>query len=254
MLVQRTLQRFDETFGTTAVSPGPGRLDQADHARDREPVPPVVRGLLDRSTVALSRILEGLSTPVRSPALTKQRKLLLRRVSELIGGPECRVVLAMSTARSLDRVGTQLGLVSRRRRPTPAAGPAPPAGPARPRPRADAAADRRQPTAPEGPHEPVTSRGSAHRSAMVSRRSPSDRTESSRSGNDSVAHTTGLFVPGTTHHRILEVGGRAVNKGVETKAQIAEQHGVSEHSIQRANPDLDRREPRPGAWVPTPVH
>ena len=47
---------------------------------------------------------------MRSPALTKQRKLLLRRVSELIGGPECRVVLAMSTARSLDRVGTQLGL------------------------------------------------------------------------------------------------------------------------------------------------
>ena len=46
----------------------------------------------------------------RRPALTKQRGLLLRRVSALIGGPECRVVLAMSTARSLDRVGTQLGL------------------------------------------------------------------------------------------------------------------------------------------------
>ena len=68
------------------------------------------------------------------------------------------------------------------------------------------------------------------------------------------AHTTGLFVPGTTHHRTLEVGDRAGNKVVETKAQIAEQHGVSEHSIQRANPDLNHREPRPGEWVVIPVH
>ena len=67
------------------------------------------------------------------------------------------------------------------------------------------------------------------------------------------AHTTGLFVPGTTHHRTLEVGGRAGNKGVETKSQIAEQHGVSEPSVQRANPDLNRREPRPGEWVLIPV-
>ncbi|HEY5980461.1 MAG TPA: peptidoglycan-binding domain-containing protein [Microlunatus sp.] len=70
----------------------------------------------------------------------------------------------------------------------------------------------------------------------------------------SSAHTTGLFVPGTTHHRTLEVGDRAGNKVVETKAQIAEQHGVSEHSIQRANPDLNHREPKPGEWVVIPVH
>jgi hypothetical protein len=70
----------------------------------------------------------------------------------------------------------------------------------------------------------------------------------------SSAHTTGLFVPGTTHHRTLEVGDRAGNKVVETKAQIAEQHGVSEHSIQRANPDLNHREPTPGEWVVIPVH
>ena len=111
VLVQRTLQRFDETFGTTSC---PLDLDgwvrramqeiANDSARRARPA--------DRSSVALGRILEGLNTPVRSPALTKQRKLLLRRVSELIGGPECRVVLAMSTARSLDRVGTQLGLSS----------------------------------------------------------------------------------------------------------------------------------------------
>ena len=68
------------------------------------------------------------------------------------------------------------------------------------------------------------------------------------------AHTTGLFVPGTTHHRALEVGDRAGGAVTETKAQIAEQHGVSEHSIQRANSDLNHREPRPGEWVVIPVH
>jgi hypothetical protein len=68
------------------------------------------------------------------------------------------------------------------------------------------------------------------------------------------AHTTGLFVPGTTHHRTLEAGDRAGGAVTETKAQIAEQHGVSEHSIQRANPDLNHREPRPGEWVVIPVH
>ena len=109
VLVQRTLKRFDETFGTASspldldgwIRRAMGEIANGPARRTRP---------VERSSVALSRILEGLSTPVRSPALTKQRKLLLRRVSELIGGPECRVVLAMSTARSLDRVGTQLGL------------------------------------------------------------------------------------------------------------------------------------------------
>ncbi|MET1007089.1 MAG: hypothetical protein ABWX96_16190, partial [Propionibacteriaceae bacterium] len=109
VLVQRTLERFDETFGTTSC---PLDLDGWIRRAMREIASGPARRTrpLERSSVALSRILEGLSTPVRSPALTKQRKLLLRRVSELIGGPECRVVLAMSSARSLDRVGTQLGL------------------------------------------------------------------------------------------------------------------------------------------------
>ena len=109
VLVQRTLQRFDETFGTTTC---PLDLDGWIRRAMREIATGPARRTrpLDHSSVALSRILEGLSTPVRSPGLTKQRKLLLRRVSELIGGPECRVVLAMSTSRSLDRVGTQLDL------------------------------------------------------------------------------------------------------------------------------------------------
>jgi hypothetical protein len=112
VLVQRTLERFDETFGTTScpldldgwIRRAMQEIAAAPAHRARRPA--------GRSSVALSRVLEGLNTPVRSPALTKQRKLLLRRVSELIGGPECRVVLAMSTARSLDRVGAQLGLSS----------------------------------------------------------------------------------------------------------------------------------------------
>ena len=70
----------------------------------------------------------------------------------------------------------------------------------------------------------------------------------------SSAHSTGLIVPGTTHHRTLEIVDRAGNTVVENKVQIAEQHGVSEHSIQRANPDLNHREPRPGEWVLIPVH
>lgn len=108
-LVQRTLQRFDETFGTASCPLDlDGWIRRAMREIAAEPARRPQPG--GRSTVALGRILEGLCTPVRSPALTKQRKLLLRRVSELIGGPECRVVLAMSSNRSLDRVGTQLGL------------------------------------------------------------------------------------------------------------------------------------------------
>lgn len=111
VLVQRTLERFDETFGTTACPLDlDGWIRRAMQEIARSPAGRTRPA--DRSFAALGRILEGLNTPVRSPALTKQRKLLLRRVSELIGGPECRVVLAMSTARSLDRVGTQLGLSS----------------------------------------------------------------------------------------------------------------------------------------------
>ena len=109
VLVQRTLERFDETFGTTSC---PLDLDGWIRRTMREiaagPARPPRE--VERSSVALGWILEGLSAPVRSPALAKQRKLLLRRVSDLIGGPECRVVLAMSSTRSLDRVGTQLGL------------------------------------------------------------------------------------------------------------------------------------------------
>ena len=67
------------------------------------------------------------------------------------------------------------------------------------------------------------------------------------------AHTTGLFVPGTTQHRTLQVRDRAGRRATETKADIARQHGLAEHTIQRANPSLNHREPRAGEWVLIPV-
>ena len=67
------------------------------------------------------------------------------------------------------------------------------------------------------------------------------------------AHTTGLIVPGTTQHRTLTVTDRAGGRATETKAQIARQHGVLEHTIQRANPKLNHREPKTGEWVLIPV-
>jgi peptidoglycan hydrolase-like protein with peptidoglycan-binding domain len=68
------------------------------------------------------------------------------------------------------------------------------------------------------------------------------------------AHSTGLIVPGTTQHRTLEVTDRAGGRATETKADIGRQHGVAEHAIQRANPNLNHREPKSGEWVLIPVH
>ena len=68
------------------------------------------------------------------------------------------------------------------------------------------------------------------------------------------AFSLGLKVPGTAQHRTLEVRDRAGGRATETKADIARQHGVAEHTIQRANPKLNHREPRAGEWVLIPVH
>jgi len=48
--------------------------------------------------------------PGAIPTLAKQRRLLLRRVSELIGRPECRIVFVMINEPSLDRVAVELNL------------------------------------------------------------------------------------------------------------------------------------------------
>ena len=96
LLVQRTLQRFDETFGTRSC---PLDLDGWIRRAVREIDASSVRRPQSsgHSTAALGRILEGLCTPVRSPALTKQRKMLLRRVNELVGsGVRVICLLALS--------------------------------------------------------------------------------------------------------------------------------------------------------------
>ena len=89
-LVQRTIARFDSTFGSTVR---PVDLDGWIRRALREIVVAEQRARNARPTqtveqAELTRVLEGLAAPVRSPALAKQRKLLLRRVSELIAGPE----------------------------------------------------------------------------------------------------------------------------------------------------------------------
>lgn len=67
------------------------------------------------------------------------------------------------------------------------------------------------------------------------------------------AHTTGLTIPNTSYHRT--VGARsATQHEVETKAKIAEQHGIAEADIVRANPALASREPSEGEWVLIPNH
>ena len=111
-LVQSTLARFDSTFDSTAR---PVDLDGWIRRTLREIVVAEQLARNARPTLMveqfeLTRVLEGLAAPVRSPALAKQRKLLLRRVSELISGPERRVVLALIGQSSLDRVAAQLKL------------------------------------------------------------------------------------------------------------------------------------------------
>lgn len=111
-LVQQLLARYDEVFGTDTR---PVDLTGWIRRAMREIVDAELhRQVRDRRAggrpADLESVLQGLATPVRAPALAKQRRLLLRRVSELIAGPECRVVLAMITERSLDRVADQLGL------------------------------------------------------------------------------------------------------------------------------------------------
>lgn len=67
------------------------------------------------------------------------------------------------------------------------------------------------------------------------------------------AHTEGIEVPGTSHHRVLSARSRT-ERATETKEQIAVQHGITVASLVRANPSLNHREPREGEWILIPVH
>ena len=112
-LVQRVLARSDSTFDGTAR---PVDLDGWIRRTLREIVVAEQRssreGLarVGAESSGLTAMLARLATPVRSPTLAKQRKMLLRRVSELIGGPECRVMFAMIKEPSLVRVAVELNL------------------------------------------------------------------------------------------------------------------------------------------------
>jgi hypothetical protein len=110
LLVQRTLERFDETFGGTAYPVNlEGWIRRATGEIAAVHAAGPARGI-DHDQLRLSTILQELGRSVRSPALAKQRKLLLRRLSVLIGRAEYRVVLAMITEPSFDVVADRFGI------------------------------------------------------------------------------------------------------------------------------------------------
>ena len=109
VLVSKVLDRFGEAFGQGAR---PVDLDGWVRRTLREVV-----ALCESENVgpgltgdngALAALLNQLSLPVRSPALAKRRKTLLRRVAEVIGGREGRVVLALAGTESADQLAAQL--------------------------------------------------------------------------------------------------------------------------------------------------
>ncbi len=67
------------------------------------------------------------------------------------------------------------------------------------------------------------------------------------------AHTAGLNVPGTKHHRVLAARSRT-QRATEAKQDIATQHGITVAALVRANPNLNHREPREAEWLLIPVH
>ena len=111
VLVGQVLDRFNDAFGHGAR---PVDLDGwvrrtlrelvTVHERERENAS---SGLAADNAV-LAALLTSLTVPVRSPALAKRRKSLLRRVAEVIGGQEGSVVLTMADPGSGDQLVVQL--------------------------------------------------------------------------------------------------------------------------------------------------
>jgi hypothetical protein len=67
------------------------------------------------------------------------------------------------------------------------------------------------------------------------------------------AHSTGLTIPGVSYHRTIAVRS-GLTTVVESKDKIAQQHGISQADIVRANPHLATRQPTEGEWVLIPRH
>lgn len=109
VLVSKVLDRFNEAFGQGAR---PVDLDGWVRRTLRELVESyesqyAVPGLTADNT-ELAALLTQLASPVRSPALAKRRKTLLRRVAEVIGGREGHVVLALAGTESADQLAVRL--------------------------------------------------------------------------------------------------------------------------------------------------
>lgn len=110
VLVGKVLDRFNEAFGQGAARPVD--LDGWVRRTLREVVALCENENagpgLNRDNAALAALLEQLTMPVRSPALARRRKTLLRRVAEVIGGPEGHAVLALAGTESADELATRL--------------------------------------------------------------------------------------------------------------------------------------------------
>lgn len=107
VLVSQVLDRFNEVFGQGAR---PVDLDGWVRRTLREIVALNENAIscLTVENAALTALLHQLALPVRSPALARRRRTLLRRVAEVIGGPEGHVVLALAGTDSADRLAAQL--------------------------------------------------------------------------------------------------------------------------------------------------
>lgn len=107
VLVSTVLDRFNEAFSQGSR---PVDLDGWVRRTLREIVAlhkdDTVRRTSGNAPVA--KLVTQLAQPVRSPALARRRRNLLRRVAEVIGGMEGQVVIALAGTDSADQFAAQL--------------------------------------------------------------------------------------------------------------------------------------------------
>ena len=109
LLVSTVLDRFTEAFGQGAR---PVDLDGWVRRTLREIVAlqhqqEAAQGLA-AGNATVAALLRQLALPVRSPALARRRRILLRRVVEVIGGSEGQIVVALAGTDSADQFAAQL--------------------------------------------------------------------------------------------------------------------------------------------------
>lgn len=109
VLVSTVLDRFHESFGQGAR---PVDLDGWVRRTLREIIAlnrteNAVPGLAT-ANIPVAALLKRLASPVRSPALARRRRILLRRVAEVVGGQQGQVVVALAGTDSADQFAAQL--------------------------------------------------------------------------------------------------------------------------------------------------